>query len=62
MITWMKKVNNFQIAKVQPQGVAHSSKKKEQGSYSFKPFIIKSILLLNKLILPFRSRASIGLI
>ena len=22
MITWMKKVNNFQIAKVQPQGVA----------------------------------------
>ena len=62
MITWMKKVINFQIAKVQPQGVAHSSKKKEQGSYSFKPFIIKSILLLNKLILPFRSRASIGLI
>ena len=22
MITWMKNVNNFQIAKVQPQGVA----------------------------------------
>ena len=22
MITWMKDVNNFQIAKVQPQGVA----------------------------------------
>ena len=23
MITWMKNVNKFQIAKVQPQGVAH---------------------------------------
>ena len=25
MITWIKNVNNFQIAKVQPQGVAYKS-------------------------------------
>ena len=53
MITWMNKVNNFQIAKVQPQGVVKSVT--VYNTYKSVPYkkacILKSIserLLLRK--------------
>ena len=36
MLTWMKKVNNFQIAKVQPQGVAYKSVAYKKSVYVFQ--------------------------
>ena len=36
MLTWMKKVNNFQTAKVQPQGVAYKSVAYKKSVYIFQ--------------------------
>ena len=42
MITWMKNVNNFQIAKVQPQGVAQHLLEYQPGlAYLVKVLLIK---------------------